>query len=178
VLGVAANSRRVREGEKVTDHTSIIIDWRGAFYLEEIYENPDWKNGVYLFFGKEKNKHVNKVQYCGITEGSFATRFSQHHKLPKINRDLRIWLGSVVYPQDASRYYLEIAEAIIIYFWQPALNDRKRVIPPKPVTLLSRWFKTDGSARLIQHSMCKEIDDVLSWDGKLWRTGNLSVWED
>ncbi|MNG30798.1 hypothetical protein D3C84_1164870 [compost metagenome] len=81
------------------------------------------------------------------------------------------------YPEEASRYFLEMAESIIIYFWQPALNEKKKVFPPKPITLVSKWFKKDGSPRLRQHSMCQHLDDVLSWDGKLWRSGNLRVWE-
>jgi len=162
----------------MSDHTTVIVDWRGPYTLEDIEKKPDWKNGLYLFSGKRKSKKTKEVQYCGITEGSYASRFKQHHKLLEINRNLGIWLGSVSYPQDATRYYLEIAEAIIIYFWQPALNDRKTVYAPKPVTVISRWLKPNGLPRMRQHPMCKDIDDVLSWDGELWRSGNLTVWED
>ncbi len=162
----------------MSDHTTVIIDWRGPFTFEEIEKNPEWRNGVYLLSGKRRYKHIKQIQYCGITEGSFASRFAQHHKLPEINRDLRIWLGEVSYPKNATRHFLEMAESIIVYFWQPVLNDRKKVRPPKPVTVLSRWLTPKGKPRMRQHPMCKDLEDVLSWDGSLWRTANLTVWEE
>jgi len=162
----------------MTDHITVIVDWKGPYSVEQVSKNAQWGNGLYMFAGKRKYKKTNEIQYCGITEGSFTGRFAQHHKLHEINRDLQIWLGSASYPQNASRHYLEMAEAIIVYFWQPALNEKKTVHAPKPVSVISRWFKQDGLPRMRQHPICKSIDDVLSWDGRLWRTGNLSVWED
>jgi hypothetical protein len=95
-----------------------------------------------------------------------------------INREQAFWIGEVKYPNDVSRYYLERAEDIIIYFWQPTLNERKKITISKPITLISKWFKQDRTPRLRQHSMCKELDDVLSWDGDFWRSGNLQIWEE
>lgn len=159
----------------MTDHTTVIVDWRGPYEKATIKQNSQWSNGLYLASGLLKHKQTEEVQYCGITEGSFATRFANHHAIPQIARKLRIWIGEVSYPQQATRHYLEIAESILIYFWQPELNDKKTVYPPKPVTLINRWYKPDRTPRYRQHPMCKEINDVLSWDGQLWRTGNLVV---
>ena len=83
---------------------------------------------MYLAAGKQKyERGNNSIQYCGITEGNFSSRFRNHHKLPLITREREFWLGTVVVPANASRYYLEIAEALIIYFWQPSLNEKKKI---------------------------------------------------
>jgi hypothetical protein len=162
----------------VTPHTTVIVDWLGPYSYSEIEENPDWGNGLYLATGKLKYERDATIQYCGITEGSFIGRFKNHHKVHRINREQEFWIGSIKYPSDTSRYFLEMAESIIIFFWQPTLNERKRISTPTSITLISKWFKQDGSPRHKQHPMCKNLDDVISWDGKLWRSGNLKVWSE
>jgi len=161
----------------VTPHTTVIIDWQGPYDYAEIKENPDWSNGLYLATGKLKYEREATIQYCGITEGSFIGRFKSHHKVHEINREQAFWLGTVKYPNKVTRHFLEIAESIIVYFWQPSLNDRKKAFPPKPITLVNKWFKKNGLPRLRQHTMCMHLSDVISWDGELWRSGNLQVWE-
>ena len=162
----------------MSEHNTIIINWKGPFTYDEIQENPEMGNGLYLAAGKQKYERENSIQYCGITEGSFARRFKDHHKIPQITREQEFWLGEVSVPEKATRHYLEIAETLIIYFWQPALNERKKYTPPKPTTVISYWLKKDGTPRRKQMSIYKDLDDVLSWDGEYWRTGNLSVYED
>lgn len=162
----------------MADHKTIIVDWYGPYEREEIENNPNWGNGLYLASGFLKHKQSEEIHYCGITEGSFADRHSNHHKLPRITRNLKLWLGKIAYPTRPTRQILELAESIIIYFWQPTLNEKKTANAPSPVTLISRWYKPDESPRFRQHPMCKNLEDVLSWDGELWRSGNLSVWED
>lgn len=154
------------------------MDWRGPYSYAEIEEKPELGNGLYLATGKLKYEREPSIQYCGITEGSFIGRLKSHHKVHEINRGQEFWVGEIKYPNEASRHFLEIAESIIIYFWQPALNERKKVFAPKPITLVSKWFKKDGAPRRRQQTMCKNLDDVISWDGELWRSGNLQVWEE
>ncbi|GAB7215884.1 hypothetical protein OS42_24950 [Dickeya oryzae] len=162
----------------MASHTTVIIDWSGPYVYADIQENPEWGNGLYLVTGKRKYEREATIQYCGITEGSYVGRFKSHHKAFEVTREQEFWLGSVVYPDDASRHFLEIAESIIIYFWQPELNEKKRAYPPRPITLVNKWFKQDGSPRVRQHTLCKDLSDVISWDGELWRSGNLHVWEE
>lgn len=157
---------------------TVIIDWKGPYNYSEIEENPDWSNGLYLATGKLKYGREATIQYCGITEGSFIRRFKSHHKVHEINREQEFWLGKIKYPENASRDFLEAAESIIIYFWQPSLNEKKKIFPPQPITLVNNWFKKNGSPRLRQHTMCKHLNDVISWDGELWRSGNLQVWSE
>jgi hypothetical protein len=162
----------------MSSHTTVIVDWHGPYSYSEVEETPDRGNGLYLATGKLRYEREASIQYCGITEGSFIRRFKSHHKVHEINRDQEFWLGTVKYPGDPSRHFLETAESIIIYFWQPSLNERKKVFAPKPITLINKWFKKDGAPRRRQHPMCKHLDDVISWDGTLWRSGNLQVWEE
>ena len=156
-------------------HLTIIIHWKGPYTLDEIEEVGGGK-GLYLLTGKRKYNRENKIQYCGITASSYKKRFRDHHKLKRINRDLKIWLGEIVYPERGTRKVLEEAERIIIYFWQPALNERKKVSLPNPTSVISHWFKRDGSPRINQLSIYKDLHDVLCWDGDYWRSGNLAVW--
>ncbi|GKW01747.1 hypothetical protein ACS91J_13150 [Pectobacterium carotovorum] len=160
----------------MASHTTVIIDWRGPYLHSEIIDNPEWGNGLYLVTGKQPYEREATIQYCGITEGSYVRRFNSKHKAFDVTKEQEFWLGAVTYPDNASRHFLEIAESIIIYFWQPALNERKKAYPPTPITLMNKWFKKDGTPRMRQHSMCKDLSDVISWDGELWRSGNLQVW--
>lgn len=162
----------------MTAHTTIIVDWLGPYSQEEIEEKKELANGLYLVTGKLKYERSATIQYCGITEGAFFRRFRNHHKIHQIYKESEFWLGSIKYPSESSRHFLELAETLIIYFWQPELNTRKKLSTPNSITLISKWFKTNYQPRLRQHTLCKDLDDVLSWDGSLWRTGNLQVWSD
>ncbi len=144
-----------------------------------------WANGLYLFTGLSKYQRGERdVQYCGITERRFDKRFAEHHVLHngEINRERKIWLGTVSYPLNFARDILEFAEYAIIYFWKPKQNKKKKVNPPKEsVILVSHWFKKDGvTPRKRQETSVKNLSDVICWDSeaKLWRIGNLVVKED
>lgn len=170
----------MRESTNSATHANYLtvkLHWSGPYTVDQVDENQDGK-GLYLFAGKKKYGRTKEILYCGITERKFKTRFREHHKLPLVSRELEIWLGKIEYPNGFHREHLEIAESIIIYFWQPVLNDRKKYSPPRPTTLISHWFKQDGTPRIYQRTIYKDLHDVLSWDGKLWRTGNLSVYGD
>lgn len=155
--------------------TTIVIHWRGPYRtLAEL----DGGNGLYLLTGRCKGDHQEWIQYCGITEGLYYNRLYRHHKIEYINDgDLGIWLGQVIYPQDPSRYYLAMAEKILVYFWQPQLNERLRYYPPEPTNLISQWFHRDGRPRFRQLEIYRDLSDVICWDGEYWRTGNLKVYE-
>lgn len=158
------------------NHTTVIVAWQGPFSLDEVLQNKQRATGLYLITGKQKHERSADIQYCGITEGTFYRRLKDHHKASQVTREQEFWLAQVEYPNEPSRHFLEKAEAIIIYFWKPSLNEKKKIFPPTPVTLINKWYKKDGSARYRQHPMMKYLDDVLCWDGELWRTGNLGVY--
>ncbi|MGC2238596.1 MAG: GIY-YIG nuclease family protein [Pyrinomonadaceae bacterium] len=154
---------------------TFIINWYGAYTFEEIEYHPDFGNGIYLITGKQKYQRDSEIQYCGITKDSFYNRIKTHHKKDFIFKEQKFWLGKFLYPKIFDRSDLETAEKIIIYFWQPKLNERKRIAPPTPTTILNFWFKKDGTSRLNQLAIYRDLADVISWDEVNWRTGNLQV---
>jgi len=156
---------------------TIQIHWHGPYTAEHL-EQLEGGNGLYMFTGKRKHQRSDaEIQYFGITGNTYRGRFKNHHKLGEINRDLAIWLGEINYPQDHARDHLETAESIMVYFWQPELNERKKITPPIPTTVISHWFTPDGRPRINQKSIYKHLPDVICWDGTHWRTGNLAVYE-
>jgi hypothetical protein len=161
----------------ISDQTTIIVHWRGPFTLDAVLAS-DEENGLYLLTGKLRYQRLEEIHYCGITQGKYRNRLSHHHKAYEIKRDQEVWLGAIAYPETTTRRHLEIADQIIIYFWQPSLNERKRYTPPRPTTLISQWFHRDGQVRIRKQRLLRDLYDVLSWDGAYWRTGNLSVWQE
>jgi len=157
---------------------TFIINWYGAYSFEEIEQDKDFGNGIYLITGKRKHQRNSEIQYCGITEDSFYNRIKTHHKKDFVFREQKFWLGEFLYPKKINRSVLETAEKIIIYFWLPKLNQQKTVSPPEPTTVLNFWFKKDRTLRRNQLSIYRDLYDVLSWDGDFWRTGNLQVWQE
>ncbi|WP_345335076.1 hypothetical protein [Ferrimonas pelagia] len=131
----------------MNSHTTVIVEWYGPYTYDEICENPDWENGLYLATGKLKYEREATIQYCGITEGSYIGRLKNHHKVHEITKEQEFWIGEIAYPSNASRHFLEMAESMIIYFWQPELNERKKLSLPKPVTLINKWYKKDNSPK-------------------------------
>lgn len=156
---------------------TIKINWLGPFSEIEI-DSLNGGNGLYLFTGKRRyQRSDSEIQYIGITENAYRDRLRNHHKISEINRELGIWLGEIDYPAEHERKHLETAESIMVYFWQPELNDRKKFTPPVPTTVISHWYSADGKPRKNQKNIYKDLPDVICWDGSYWRTGNLSVYE-
>jgi hypothetical protein len=156
---------------------TIILNWSGPYSLAEVREDRETGNGLYLLTGKRRYERNSTIQYCGITEKTFSERFRNHHKIFEITKEQKIWLAEVEYPKNFDRGILEMAEKIIIWTWQLPSNDKKKVSPSEPVTILHFWFNKNGKPRRNQVSILKGFSDVLSWNGKLWRSGNLKVEE-
>ena len=158
------------------EHIAIIIHWKGP-YSYDVIKNNKSGNGLYLFAGKRRwQRYKSQILYCRITKGEFYNRFKIHHKLPDVYRELEIWLGQLIHPLVPTRNHLEIAESLLVYFWQPELNERKRMYPPRQaISLISHWFKKDGTPRKNQRRIYSQLPDVICWDNSLWRTGNLHV---
>ncbi|MGL5237809.1 MAG: hypothetical protein ACRC8O_07270, partial [Plesiomonas shigelloides] len=87
----------------MSEHTTVIIEWKGPYSYEEIETQSELCDGIYLATGKLKYEREATIQYCGITEGSFINRFKRHHKVGEINREQEFWIGKVIHPQNASR---------------------------------------------------------------------------
>ena len=160
------------------DMVTFILNWYGPYTLDDLENEKKSGNGLYLITGKQAYERQSAIQYCGITEGSFYNRIKNHHKKEYVKKEMSFWLGIFTYPKKITRNELELAEKIIIYFWQPSLNEKKKISIPKPTTIINQWFKKDETPRYNQCDIYRDLSDVISWDGKLWRTGNLKVWNE
>jgi hypothetical protein len=166
----------------MTEELTVKIHWSGAYTLDDEEQLKARGNGLYLLTGKRSGRGYKDeigIQYVGITERSFLDRFKdKYHKVDDI-KELEIWCGEIEYPTQFDRKHLEIAEKLIVYYWKPKLNERKIVERPKEnITIVSHWFKKNDEPRLRQHTVLKNLHDVISWDGTHWRVGNLSIYEE
>jgi hypothetical protein len=184
----------VKGGYKTNMYKTIIINWQGPYELKNRGNKPQqgsifFQGGLYLITGIAKHKQKDKIQYCGIAHetekhNSYFERFKRHPIIPKISRNLRVWLGKIGYPKSKARVYLEETERILIYFLQTENNIQKKSTPPESLTIINRWYKphtADWSSepRFNKPRILSDLDDVLSWDGIHWRSANkLSVYED
>ena len=157
-------------------HHTIIIHWTGPVSVKDLEKGSG--GGLYLLTGRCVYERNDAIQYCGITERDFCARFSQHHKLSQVKKNLRCWVGSIVLPKRYNREKLEATEKLLIYIAQPQLNIRKKEGLPKAMTIISHWFKPSGKPRYNRQGIFEDFPDVISWDGKHWREGNLRVFEE
>ncbi len=134
-------------------HFAIIIDWYGPYSIPEAIhasKNDGYSSGLYVGIGKKRHERgARKLQYIGLSN-SLATRLANHHKLPDITRNAKIWLGEVATAEPSGKKQkitsasLDYAEWLHAFFLQLPLNNRKRINPPdRPVTVLNRWWQTD-----------------------------------
>lgn len=156
------------------DFESILINWYGPVSLDDLADYH--AGGLYLVTGYQKHQRVDQIQYIGITAG-YSIRFQRHHKIEKVTRNRRIWLGEIVFPSEPTRTTLERAESILIYAQQPPLNERKKLILPRPLALISHWFNAQNGPRYNRQGIFAHFPDVISWDGAHWREGNLRVFD-
>ena len=160
-------------GRMKKEFESIVINWHGPVAAEEI--DSYHEGGLYVITGYKHYGRKDKIQYIGITERSFSARFDRHHKIKQVVRNRRIWVGEIVYPTEPSRTKLERAEGMLIYALQPDLNQQKKFTLPRPAVVVSHWFTPKKAARFNHQGIFSGFPDVISWDGKHWREGNLRV---
>ena len=125
-------------------HSFTLIHWYGPFELSEVIES-DWgkESGLYLFTGKQKDETESQIQYCGISEQSYASRFKTHHYL------------------------------------QAPLNEKNRILKPRPMTVINYWFTKDKELRRKNvHVAQQGMHSVISWDGENWHLGDLKIVSD
>lgn len=129
----------------------VVVDWFGPFSPEEARKAAaDFENGLYLGIGRRHYQHgPSTPQYIGLSK-NLVSRLANHHKLPDITRDARIWLGEIASSNVPGKKAkktpetLSSAEWAHAYFLALPLNERKRKKPPsRPVTVLNRWRHSD-----------------------------------
>lgn len=164
-----------------------IIEWYGPYTLCAARSASfDYADGIYLAIGKVGRQRGAKLQYVGLASDLASRLNGYHHKLPRIERDLELWLGEVVSPRTPGRKIkvtdrmLDLAEWAHAYFLQLPLNTQKRSTPPdRPITVYNRWWRTDYETpyRRRPHRDWPDIIDYVDegYDAKLVWFGGRQV---
>lgn len=150
-----------------------VVEWYGPYSEEQARDaSSDYGDGIYLAIGKTKNQRTAHLQYVGLASNLPTRLNGKHHKLPKITRDLEIWLGEVVSPRTPGKKMkvtdrmLDLTEWAHAYFLQLRLNDRKKTNPPdRPVTVYNRWWRIDYETPYKQRPH-KEWPDIIDFRGR------------
>lgn len=106
-----------------------------------------------------KGNHNCGLQYIGISSVNICKRLAPpHEKLDLLNQEMKIWLGQIATAEPAGKRAhvtfttLRYAEWMHVYFLKLPLNERKKdYLPPRPVTVLNRWWKTDFNTPWLNH---------------------------
>jgi hypothetical protein len=152
-----------------------IVKWQGPFDDFEI-EKLNAAFGLYLITGYQKAKRTKDIQYCGITEKDLSKRLAKHHKKDLVTREREYWFGQIVSTSELQRVDLELVESLIVYFWQPQLNEKKKKNPPEPTVVISRWYDKNKKLRRRNTHEGQNLDDVIFWDGEEWHIGDLKIY--
>lgn len=145
-----------------------IVNWYGPYNDENLKSN-EVSLGLYLMTGKQKHDRLLDIKYCGITKRLVHKRILySHHKKELITRDRQYWIGKVTSMSKITRKDLELIEDLIIYFWQPKLNDKKKHKLPSPTVILNRWFNIKGELRHKTKYEGQKLNDVIYWDNQYW----------
>ncbi|MDO9067908.1 MAG: hypothetical protein Q7W05_05575 [Deltaproteobacteria bacterium] len=157
-------------------HLAVVIDWYGPYTSSEeaiAAAKSDYNQGLYVGIGKRRYEHgSSKPQYIGLSK-NLANRLESHQKLPEITREIKLWLGEVATPEPSgsknkkTTATLDYAEWLHAYFLQLPLNEKKKVSPPpRPLTVLNRWWKKDYVTPWVRrpHPLWPDLIDYIDPD--------------
>ncbi|MFV0398219.1 MAG: hypothetical protein ACK5JU_09445 [Bacteroidales bacterium] len=155
-------------------NNTFIIEWIGPFYSPdelkrwEKINNQNYDFNFYIITGKLKGKR-SITKYCGITEskrGYIHSRFyDKSHKIHSVIRNRNIWIGRIDDENLRVRNNFELCEHMIISYWQPEQNTKKKAYyPQSPILLINRWFDTKKSLRIKEIYPAQELSDVIIYD--------------
>lgn len=131
----------------------------------------DYTSGMYLGIGKCRYQHgPATVQYIGLSSRLSTRLNGRHHKLAKITREAKLWLGEVATAEVPGKKVkktsaiLDSAEWLHAFFLKLPLNEKKTMRPPqKPCTVLNRWWKKDYATPWVKrpHANWPDFIDYL-----------------
>lgn len=135
-------------------HLMITVDWFGPYGgdLQQIRSvaRADFEDGLYMCIGKKPYQRNSAMQYVGIGSPIHTRLHDGHHVLPEVTRSRQMWLGEIATAEPSGKKIkytkatLDYAEWLHARFMQLPLNDKKtKSLPPRSVTVLNRWWKTD-----------------------------------
>lgn len=134
-------------------HLMIAINWRGPYSdLEEAkcLARDQYEDGLYMCEGKEPRQRKSRLQYIGIGSTLYTRLKEDHHKLSRVTKERKIWLGEICTAEPSGKRMkftkttLDQAEWLHVWLLGLPLNDKKSASPPsRSVTVLNRWWKKD-----------------------------------
>ena len=155
---------------------TFVINWVGPFLnIEELKKwenryNIDNSYNFYIITGKQTNER-NMSQYCGITQQDkiYCRFYKKDHPIHQFIREINIWIGELINEPNKNainyRKKIELCETMIISFWQPKHNIKKKEFYPNyPVALINRWFNLHKEARINTIYSAQELPDVIVYD--------------
>ena len=153
---------------------TFVINWIGPFSSvdqlkswEKSY-NQAFDYNFYIVTGKQKSKK-EITKYCGITnsqKGYVYSRFNDKiHKVHKLCNEINIWIGCLTDKRLRVRENIELCETMIISYWQPEENIKKKAYyPASPVVMINRWFDINENLRVRSIYPAQKLSDVIIYD--------------
>jgi hypothetical protein len=134
-------------------HLVVGVDWYGPFSLKDArpIAKRYGKGGLYICIGKRKGQHRRHIQYVGKSNSSLLSRLSPaHHKLGQVSRGRLLWLGVIATGGVPGKRKLLTPQAVHLAEWAiarfmdlPLNHQLRKRPPPRPVTVLNRWWRND-----------------------------------
>ena len=166
-----------------------VIEWVGPFENMDSLMNWEKENNAdhlynfYIVTGKLPKKR--KVQsYCGITQNKDGFVYKRYqcdtsHIVHKM-RDEEIWIGKFSDSEIHPREDIELCETMIISYWQPELNKKKKsYFPTDNIVLVNRWFKPSFEPRQKCKYAAQEMSDLIILDDDaIWGTEKIKKLRD
>lgn len=154
-------------------HPVIVIDWCGPYDLPKAQEeSKDFSSGLYFCTGSQRQNEEESIQYVGISNNLSRRVKNGHEALEKVKFNRRIWLGGISSlglpgkKRKKTNSTLDLAEWALIYFLDPVLNNRKKTLPDKDVTIINRWWKPpDYETQYVKHPH-KGWPDIIEYLGE------------
>lgn len=141
----------------VQKHFMIAVDWFGPY--RDIVEaraaaKSDYNHGLYMCIGKCAGQQKATMQYIGLGAKVHTRLIETHHKLSLVVKERELWLGEIATAEPSGKKLkvtkatLDYAEWLHARFMRLPLNEKKtKRVPPRRVTVLNRWWKTDYITR-------------------------------
>lgn len=156
-------------------HLMIAVDWYGPYDLDAAWDaaKSDYAHALYMCLGRQPYQRGRAMQYIGIGNNVHTRLKEDHHKLQNVTHERQIWLGEVATAEPSGKKLkvtkatLDYAEWLHARFLQLPLNEKKtKALPPRSVTVMNRWFKTDYATprRYRPHPDWPDLIDYPAYD--------------
>lgn len=165
-----------------------VIEWVGPFTIDSLIKwekekNQDHKYNFYIITGTPFKKKYPR-SYCGITQSKDGFVYMRYlndssHIIHQL-RNEEIWIGRFSDNEVHSRDEIELCETMLISYWQPELNIKKKTYYPiDNVVIINRWFKPSLELRQkCLYAAQKMSDLIILDDSAIWGVEKIKKMKD